>query len=222
MRWTRPRACRRPALTYPEFGPRLATVHDREHFDRWASRYDRSLGQPLVFSPTHIAVLNAAVEAGAHPSAVLDIGCGTGRLLERAAGKWPDAQLVGVDLSSAMIDEGRRKHPGDSRFRFEVADAAILPLDAGTVDLAFTTLSFHHWADQLGGVRQVAQVLRPGGLFVLADIRPPLLLRPVMRRFHASGSIWRLFEQGGFTVVGQRRPLRLAGHVLVTVGRKGP
>ena len=86
--------------------------------------------------------------------------------------------------------------------------------------MAFSTISFHHWADQLSGVRQVARVLRPGGLFVLADIRPMLLLLPVMRRFHGSRSRQRLFKDGGLTVVEQRRPLRLGGYVLVTVGRK--
>jgi predicted TPR repeat methyltransferase len=58
---------------------------DHEAFDQWAPRYDRSLLQAVLFVPTHVAVLNAASEAGAHPRDVLDVGCGTGRLLERAA-----------------------------------------------------------------------------------------------------------------------------------------
>jgi ubiquinone/menaquinone biosynthesis C-methylase UbiE len=192
-------------------------------FDRWAPRYDQSLLQPLLFSPTHIAVLDAAVDAGAHPRNVLDLGCGTGRLLERAAQQWPDAHFIGVDLSSQMIAEARKKHTADGRFRFEVGDAAALSqvVEPAFVDVAFSTISFHHWSDQLGGVLQVARVLRPGGLFVLADIRPPLLLRPIMRRFHGIRSRQRLFEDGGLTVVEQRRPLRLGRHVLITVGRKG-
>jgi ubiquinone/menaquinone biosynthesis C-methylase UbiE len=193
---------------------------DRHHFDHWASSYDRSFLQPLLFSPTHVAVLDAATQAGAHPRDVLDLGCGTGRLLERAAQRWPDAHFVGVDLSSGMIAAARGKHTGDARFRFEVGDAAALPLEPASVDVAMSTISFHHWADQVAGIQQVARVLRPGGLFVLADIRPPLLLRPLMRRFHASGSRQRILEDAGFTVVDERRPLRLVGNVLVTVGRK--
>jgi ubiquinone/menaquinone biosynthesis C-methylase UbiE len=193
---------------------------DVRHFDQWAPRYDRSLLQPILFSPTHVAVVTAAVEAGVHPRDVLDLSCGTGRLLERAGERWPDARLVGIDAAPQMVTEARQKHAGDSRFRFEVGDAAALPLEPNSVDVALSTISFHHWADQAGGVRQVARVLRSGGLFVLADIRPPLLLRPVMRRFHASGSRRRLFEEGGFTVVDERRPLRLGGHVLITVGTK--
>jgi ubiquinone/menaquinone biosynthesis C-methylase UbiE len=195
-------------------------IRNHHGFDRWARSYDRSLLQPLLFTPTHLAALVAAVDAGAHPRVVLDLGCGTGRLLERAAETWPDARSIGVDAAPGMIAEAKRKHQGDPRLRFEVGDAAALPLDPSSIDLALSTISFHHWADQLGGVREVARVLRPGGLFVLADIRPPLLLRPILRGFHASRSRQRLFEKGGLTLVEQRRPLRLGGHVLITVGRR--
>jgi ubiquinone/menaquinone biosynthesis C-methylase UbiE len=189
-------------------------------FDRWAPQYDQSALQPLLFAPTHEAVLSAAAAAGAQPRDVLDLGCGTGALLLRAAERWPDAHFVGVDVSAPMIDEARRKHEGDARLRFEVADAAALPLEPESIDLAFSTISFHHWADQVGGVRQVARVLRPNGCFVLADIRPPVLLRPVMRGFHAQGARERLFAEAGLRVVRQERPLRLGRQILITVARK--
>ena len=52
---------------------------DRRYFDHWAPRYDRSLLQAILFAPTHAAALEAAAAAGARPSDVLDVGCGTGR-----------------------------------------------------------------------------------------------------------------------------------------------
>ncbi|HUB07630.1 MAG TPA: methyltransferase domain-containing protein [Myxococcales bacterium] len=198
-----------------------AATRDRVLFDRWAPRYDRSSAQWLFFVPVHVATLNAATDAGADPKVILDVGCGTGRLLERAAERWPAAQLVGIDASPQMVAQADDKHRGDPHFRIEVGDAAALPLETSSVDLAFSTVSFHHWSDQRGGVSEVQRVLRPGGLFVLADIRPPLLLRPVMRRFHGPASRRRLFENAGMKVIAQRRPLRIGGTVLVTVGRKG-
>ncbi len=188
-------------------------------FNRWAGSYDRSALQFFLFGPTHRAVLDAA-RAGPEPSSVLDLGCGTGLLLDRAAGRWSGARLVGIDLSPEMILQARRKHAGDPRFTFEVGDAAALPLERASIDLAVSTISFHHWADQPGGVREVGRVLRPGGLFILADARPPLLLQPVLRRLHGSRSRQRLFEQAGLTVVGERRPLRLGRSVLITTGRR--
>jgi ubiquinone/menaquinone biosynthesis C-methylase UbiE len=193
---------------------------DRDLFEDWAPVYDESLLQPLLFVPTHDAVLDAAAGAGARLVDVLDLGCGTGRLLGRASERWPDARLVGIDVASKMIAKAKGKYGGDTRFRFEVADAASLPLEPASIDVAMSTLSFHHWGDQVGGLRQVARVLRPGGVFILADIRPPLVLRPVMRRFHAEHARRKLFEASGFSVVEQRRPLRLGRQVLLTVGRK--
>lgn len=194
---------------------------DVGHFDRWAPSYDRSLLQPILFRPTHAAVVDAARDAGARPRDVLDVGCGTGALLERAAQQWPEARLIGIDASEQMAAEAGRKHAGDGRYRFQVADAAALPQPDDSVDLALSTISFHHWPDQAGGVAEVARVLRDSGVFVLADIRPPWLLRRLMGRFHAEGSRRRLLAAGGFEVIEQRRPWRLGGHVLVTVGRKG-
>jgi ubiquinone/menaquinone biosynthesis C-methylase UbiE len=188
-------------------------------FNRWAGSYDRSPWQLFLFGPTHREVLEAA-GVGPDPATVLDVGCGTALLLERAAGRWPGATLVGIDLSPEMIAQAQRKHAGDPRFTFEVGDAKSLAVEASSIDLAVSTISFHHWDDQPGGVREVARVLRPGGLFILADARPPRLLEPLQSRLHGSRSRERLFQQAGLTVVGERRPLRLARSVLITVGRK--
>jgi ubiquinone/menaquinone biosynthesis C-methylase UbiE len=193
---------------------------DRYLFETWAPLYDESILQPLLFVPTHAAVLDAAGSRGTPLHDILDVGCGTGRLLGRAGDRWPNARLVGVDVASNMIAEAKGKYRDDARFRFEVGDAAALPLTPDSIDVAFSTLSFHHWGDQAGGLRQVARVLRLGGLFVLADIRPPLLLGRVLRRLHAEDARQSLFEACGFSVVEQRRPPGLGGQVLMTVGRK--
>jgi ubiquinone/menaquinone biosynthesis C-methylase UbiE len=199
---------------------RLLHNFDRDVFEAWAPLYDESLLQPLLFVPAHAAVLDAAESRGARLHDILDVGCGTGRLLGRAADRWPDARLVGVDVASNMLAKAKGKYGDDARFRFELGDAAALPLTSDSIDVAFSTLSFHHWGDQAGGLRQVARVLRLGGLFVLADIRPPPLLGLVLRRLHAEDARQRLFEACGFSVVEQRRPPGLGGQVLLTVGRK--
>jgi len=86
------------------------------------------------------------------------------------AAQWnsgPQTECLGVDPTTAMIEAARALAPRG--LHFEVAPAEWLPFDAGYFDLVFSTLSFHHWADRPGGLREVARVLRPGGVFVLAD-----------------------------------------------------
>ena len=192
--------------------PTMKAERGDGHFDHWAPSYDRSILQKLMFEPVHEAVLTAFSEVSSSPHDVLDVGCGTGRLLETAARRWGEARLTGVDASEAMIAEAQRKHVGDARFTLKHGGASALPLESGSFDAAFSTMSFHHWGDQAAGIREVARVLRTGGLFVLADIDAPLLslLRPFLRwndhvNLQGPEVIQRLLEEAGLSVVTRRR-----------------
>ena len=193
--------------------PAMAANPGQERFNRWAHSYDRSILQRLLFEPVHDAVLGAFSEASVPPRDVLDVGCGTGRLLEAAARRWNSARFTGVDSSAEMVTEARRKHEGDSRFVFAQGDASELPAESGSFDVIFSTLSFHHWGDQAAGVREVTRVLRSGGLLVLADVDAPFpsLLRPILKWTNLQGpkGIQRLLEQAGLSVVTRRRFWRL-------------
>jgi SAM-dependent methyltransferase len=145
---------------------------DVQHFERWSKSYEGSWMQSRLFTRVHSAVLDLAATLPP-PASVLDVGCGTGRLLRAAAARWPDAQLLGVDPAQGMGDVARELTPGATIQR---GLAESLPLPAASVALVFSTLSFHHWHDQAAGVREIARVLRPGGHVILADFAPPHLL----------------------------------------------
>ena len=191
----------------------MATNPGQERFNDWAHSYDRSILQRFLFEPVHDAVLGAFTELSVTPHDVLDVGCGTGRLLESAAARWKDARLTGVDASAEMVTEARRKHEADSRFVFAQGDASQLPVDSDACDAVLSTLSFHHWGDQAAGIREVARVLRPAGRFVLADVDAPFpsLLRSMMNWTNLQGpkAIQRLLEQAGLSIVKHRRFWRL-------------
>jgi ubiquinone/menaquinone biosynthesis C-methylase UbiE len=142
---------------------------DVERFDRWATTYDRSLAQRFFFMPIHSRMLDLLEHLGPEdhaPGFVLDVGCGTGRLLRAAALRWPKARLFGVDPAPRMVAEAGRLNP---RASFSLASAEFLPFPDHAADIVVTSMSFHHWADQGQGIREIARVLRPGGFFCLAD-----------------------------------------------------
>ena len=60
--------------------------------------------------------------------------------------------------------------PADTSLRFLEARAEELPFPDGSFDLVGSTMSFHHWADQRRGLREVRRVLEPDGAFVLTDV----------------------------------------------------
>ena len=140
----------------------MATKHrekDIQHFDQWASSYENSWMQRAFFDQTHKAVLALAADIVHQPASVLDVGCGTGRLLRRAYRYWPESQLIGVDPANGMIERAKLLTPNATFF---TGMAEALPLQDASVDLALSTTSFHHWQDQAAGIREIARVLRPG------------------------------------------------------------
>ena len=160
-------------------------------FNRRAAHYDDNRWQRLFFEPVHSGLL-AALAGDLVPHRVLDVGCGTGRLLERLARSWPEAEMIGVDPAPGMVEVARAKHQGDARFRFEIAAAEELPFSDATFDLALSTVSFHHWSNPLRGLREVARVIRPGARLFLADAYPGGVLRllaPVIGRLRGSATV---------------------------------
>jgi SAM-dependent methyltransferase len=116
-------------------------------------------------SPHHLAPLEDALERlDAHPCRALDLGTGTGLAARLVARRFPDADVVGVDLSPGMVDEARRRLPLDlaERVRFQVADASALPFEDGAFDLV-TLLNMIPFFEEL------ARVTAPGGTILLAS-----------------------------------------------------
>jgi ubiquinone/menaquinone biosynthesis C-methylase UbiE len=193
------------------------TEHDIGRFDEWSSTYERSWMQRAFFDPAQRRVLALAAEYVPRPASVLDVGCGTGRLLRLAATRWPEAQLIGVDPAKGMIETAKRLTPNASFF---TGTAESLPLPDASVDVVLSTLSFHHWHDQAAGVREIARVLRPGGYFLLVDMSMPGWMIRVFRqrRVHNRAGLRALFQQAGLRVQRQHK-LAWRG-ILATVGQK--
>lgn len=139
----------------------------RQQFDRWAKTYDRSPAQLLFFRWVHQRLLNEVANWADLPASILDIGCGTGKLLERLSVRFPGATLTGVDASDGMIKRAAVRLPNAV---VRHATAENLPFEDESFDLVTSTISFHHWSDQAKGLREVSRVLRASGRFILADL----------------------------------------------------
>lgn len=106
---------------------------------------------------------------------VLEIGSGPGVLALEIATRLPEAQIVGADLAGAMVERATERARRDGvlgRVRFELADAAALPLPDASFDAVVSTLSLHHWADPGAVFGEIGRVLRPGGVALVYDLRP--------------------------------------------------
>lgn len=198
----------------------MTTPHrgkDIEHFAQWSSTYERSWMQRVLFEQVYKSTLALAASITHLPTSILDVGCGTGKLLRQASSYWPEAKLIGVDPANGMVEMAKCLTPNATFFS---GMAEALPLQDASIDLALSTLSFHHWHDQTAGIRDIARVLRPGGYFILVDPSFPDWLVRVLRlkRVHSRARLQALFAQAGLQVQTQQK-ITWRG-LLATVGKK--
>lgn len=195
-------------------------------FDLWAADYDLSQLQTVLYGPVHDAALRYVRQHVPDPGAVLDVGCGTGRLPARLAEVCRQASVVGVDASTAMIRTAAAA-PARHRARFAVCVAEQLAFADAVFDLVLVTLSVSHWSDQVAGLAELRRVMAPGAILVAAEVCAPWPFPAVTgwtwrSRSRRPGELAALICAGGLRVE-HAEPVRcmagIAGAVLVAASK---
>ncbi|ANH39369.1 Demethylmenaquinone methyltransferase [Nocardioides dokdonensis FR1436] len=124
--------------------------------------YDALLG-PVLFAP--YAEDMAARVAACHPSSVLELAAGTGRLTSELVAALPAAQVTATDLNQAMVDHGRGRVP---QARWSQADAMDLSFEDGSVDVVVCQFGVMFFPDRVAALGEAARVLAPGGSLLVS------------------------------------------------------
>lgn len=98
---------------------------------------------------------------------LLDVGCGTGPMIELLVKEFPDGNYTGIDLTPRMIEVAQAKKLPHTKFL--VGDSENLPFKENTFDVVICTNSFHHYPNPQAFLDGVARVLKDGGRLVLRD-----------------------------------------------------
>lgn len=129
------------------------------------------------------------------PQRILDLGCSRGASLTALAARYPQAALLGLDLSPEMLAAGAAPRPswqrwlglGKSSVQHVAADAAHLPLAPRSVGMVWSNLLLH-WLDHpLPALAEAHRVLEVGGLLMFSTFGPDTLkeLRQAFADGHA-------------------------------------
>jgi len=132
-----------------------------------AARYGALSTQPGSLS------CGGALEAAAPGPGerVVDLGCGRGGDLLRAAGLvGPAGRVTGVDATPRMVEAARERTAGLAGVEVLLGDLSAVPLPAGCADLVLSNCAINHAPDKAAVYREVARLLAPGGRAVVSDV----------------------------------------------------
>jgi malonyl-CoA O-methyltransferase len=132
-----------------------------EAYDRWAQAYPAQPHNPLMEAEQRAMLDGMPLVTGRD---VLDLACGTGRYA-RLAERSGAAHVVALDFSLAML--GRAAAKGRVR-----GDISRLPLRDRSFHLVISGLALGHAPDLVACMREIARVLRPGGVLIYSDFHP--------------------------------------------------
>ncbi len=114
----------------------------------------------------------------------LEIGCGRGAGACMLLREFLPAAVHAMDLDEDMINKARRYVSEVQRqhVHLYVGDTLYLPYRDAAVDAVFGFGVLHHLPDWRAGIREIARVLKPGGMYFLEEFYPPFYLNFLVRR----------------------------------------
>ena len=102
---------------------------------------------------------------------VVDIGCGPGfHVAELAEMVGESGQIIGVDVSDAMLASAAKRTADRANVEFRSGDAVDLPVSDSSVDGAIAVQVYEYVHDVAAALTEVLRVLKPGGRLAIVDV----------------------------------------------------
>lgn len=147
-----------------------------------------AVSSSAIFQQHYELVAHDIAQSG-KADCILDVGTGPGHLLLALQKLLPEAKLVGVDISSAMVAQARRnlkKFRQNMQIEVKVADVNALPFADETFHCVVSTGSLHHWKDSVHALSEAYRVLKSGGHALIYDLvrnMPEAVCKDIRARF---------------------------------------
>ena len=160
---------------------------------------------------------------------VLEIGFGTGLMVEQVASRLDSGGMTGVDFSDTMVAKARRRnrrHIKAGRVTLHAGDFMEVDLEPGSFDCIFSVNTLYFWPDPRGAMVRLSSLLAPGGRLILGfgkkeDLEQLNLDRSVFR-FYSVDEVKRLLMVSGGLEITQVNVARSEGLLgFCVVAQKG-
>jgi demethylmenaquinone methyltransferase / 2-methoxy-6-polyprenyl-1,4-benzoquinol methylase len=147
-----------------------------EMFDRIACRYD--LMNRFLSARTDIGWRKTAIKwlKKDNPQAILDIATGTGDMAIMAFKMLRPKQVVGIDISTQMLEIGRKKIEKEGLTNYvqlHIGDSETINYRENTFDAGMVAFGVRNFENLEKGLSEIRRVLRPGGQLVILEFSKP-------------------------------------------------
>lgn len=114
--------------------------------------------------------------AASQPDVIMDIATGTGDLVIQMAQKINASKLIGLDISSGMLEVGKikvKEEQLDDRIDMVLGDSENLPFEDNTIDAVTVSYGVRNFEDLEKGLSEIRRVLKPKGILVILETSVP-------------------------------------------------
>ena len=114
--------------------------------------------------------------AATNPDTIMDIATGTGDLVIQMAQKTNASKLIGLDISSGMLEVGKikvKKEDLDNRIEMVLGDSEELPFENDSIDAVTVSYGVRNFEDLEKGLSEIRRVLKPQGILVILETSVP-------------------------------------------------
>lgn len=141
-----------------------------------------SLGNHLRWKS---AATTAVLKSVPHGGRVLDLGCGTGDMIELMLRLRADIRVTGLDFSPKMLDNAQNRFSGDKRVTLVTGNAMELAFSDGELDAAVIAFALRNMADYSRVLAEMTRVVKTAGAVCCIDSFTPeaQLIKPFYKLY---------------------------------------
>ena len=164
-----------------------------KQFTQWADNYDNPITS-FTFRQTNskiVSLLNPKQN-----SSLLDVGCGSGILIQDLLSLNNGMKLFGLDITPKMVEIAKKKFINSKNVQIALGSAIRMPYKDNSFDYVTCASSFHHHPGPTLSIKEMVRVLKPGEKLIILDMCIEGILRKMLFRleniYHNEGKVYRL------------------------------
>ncbi len=183
-------------------------------FDQWADSY--SNGRISSWFRFYQLMGMSKLEIS-EENAFLDVGCGTGWAVRRAATQYKAVKACGIDISPKMIDQAVAETTNADNIEFRVANSEAIPYPDESFSSILCSFSIHHYQNPVRALLEMKRVLNQNGSIVIIDsardVSFPIWLQDRGRRYFEKSHV-KYYTTKEMRVLIEQAKLRIDGEIM--------